>query len=104
MRTWKEIRAEAERTGRIDEAKVAEHRARMEAEIRANRLAEVRKRQHRTQVELAREMGVGQSWVSQIERGDLSHTELATLRAYVEALGGELRVVADFGDEQLIVA
>lgn len=25
-------------------------------------------------------------------------TEVATLRAYVRALGGELRVVADFGD------
>ncbi len=36
-------------------------------------------------------------------RGDLSHTELGTLESYVEALGGKLRVVADFGDKSITV-
>ncbi|KAM32072.1 hypothetical protein Z585_02532, partial [Mycobacterium tuberculosis D 4155] len=32
------------------------------------------------------------------ESGDLSHTELGTLQAYVAALGGHLRIVAEFGE------
>jgi hypothetical protein len=48
-------------------------------------------------------MKVSQARVSKIERGDLAHTELGTLAAYVEALGGELRVVADFGSESITV-
>lgn len=44
---------------------------------------------------------VSQARVSQLESGDLSHTELGTLQSYVAALGGELRVVADFGENSL---
>jgi hypothetical protein len=36
--------------------------------------------------------------VSKLESGDLSHTELGTLQSYVAALGGHLRIVADFGE------
>jgi hypothetical protein len=36
--------------------------------------------------------------VSRLEKGDLDATELGTLRRYVEALRGHLRVVADIGD------
>ncbi|MEO3752599.1 hypothetical protein [Streptomyces sp. B6B3] len=49
-------------------------------------------------------MGVSASRVSAIEHGDVSHTALATLRSYVEALGGQLRVVADFVDAEFTVA
>ncbi|SFD70036.1 hypothetical protein [Streptomyces aidingensis] len=42
--------------------------------------------------------------MSAIEHGDTDRTELATLRPYVEALGGRLRVVADFGDTEFTVA
>jgi len=38
-----------------------------------------------------------------VEHGDIDHTELATLRSYVEALGGRLEVIADFGDHRLVV-
>jgi predicted XRE-type DNA-binding protein len=48
-------------------------------------------------------MHVSQARVSTIERGELSRTELGTLQAYVEALGGHLKIVADFGDEALVV-
>lgn len=43
-------------------------------------------------------MGVSQARVSKLESGDLSHTELGTLQSYVAALGGELRIVAEFSD------
>jgi predicted transcriptional regulator len=68
--------------------------------IRAWHLAQVRAEQDRTQEEIAQVMGVKQPRVSAIERGDLDAVTLATLRAYVNALGGRLRVVADFGDRE----
>jgi predicted XRE-type DNA-binding protein len=43
-------------------------------------------------------MGVSQARVSKLESGDLSHTEIGTLQSYVAAIGGNLRIVADFGD------
>jgi hypothetical protein len=43
-------------------------------------------------------MGVAQARVSKLESGDLSHTELGSLQSYVAALGGNLRIVADFGE------
>ena len=49
-------------------------------------------------------MHVTQGRVSQIESGQLDSSELGTLRSYVEALGGTLRVVADFGDLSLTLA
>ncbi|NLT56821.1 MAG: XRE family transcriptional regulator [Actinomycetales bacterium] len=75
-----------------------------EAAAQAYRLAELRKRQRITQVDLAKAMGVGQPRVSKIERGDPSRAEVATLRAYVEALGGELEISATFGEQRLRIA
>lgn len=49
-------------------------------------------------------MGVSQRRVSQIERGEIDRSELGTVQSYVEALGGHVEVVADFGDERLVVA
>lgn len=68
--------------------------------IRAWHLAQVRTEQDRTQEDVARDMGVTQPRVSAIERGELDSVTLSTLRAYVGALGGKLRVVADFGDQE----
>lgn len=68
--------------------------------VRAWHLAQVRAEQDRTQEEVAHVMGVRQPRVSAIERGELDVVTLSTLRAYVRALGGSLRVVADFGDQE----
>ena len=103
-RDWKSIREEAVRSGHLDEAAVATHRERMKNEVGAYRLADVRRTQHLTQVEVAELMHVTQSRVSRLEKGELDATELGTLRKYVEALGGQLRLVADFGDEHVTVA
>jgi hypothetical protein len=46
-------------------------------------------------------MGISVARVSQIEGGDVSTQEV--LNRYVVALGGTLKLVADFGDEQLKV-
>ena len=68
--------------------------------IRAWHLAQVRPEQDRTQEEVAQAMGVKQPRVSAIERGELDTVILSTLRAYVRALGGTLRVIADFDDRK----
>jgi DNA-binding XRE family transcriptional regulator len=71
-------------------------------EARGWRLAELRKRRDMTQEQVANRMGITVSRVSQIENGDVSTQEV--LARYIAALGGTLKLVADFGDEQLKVA
>lgn len=57
----------------------------------ADSLAEIRKALSKTQVEIARELGVGQAAVAQLEkRSDLL---LSTLQRYVRATGAELSLV-----------
>jgi predicted XRE-type DNA-binding protein len=96
---WKDVRA---RSG-LDKDRVAEHTERMIAAVRAHRLAEVRKQQRVSQQEVASRMRVAQSRVSAIENGKVTATEVGTLANYVAALGGQLKVVADFGDKQLVI-
>jgi DNA-binding XRE family transcriptional regulator len=70
---------------------------------RAHRLAEMRKRLGLTQAEVAVRMNVRQERVSAIERAKVDTSELRTLAAYIQALGGRLEIVADFGGERLVV-
>jgi predicted XRE-type DNA-binding protein len=102
-RNWREVRAEAVAAG-LSEESIAQASSQLEDQIRAYMLAEVRKNHHVTQVEIARRLGVGQPRISQIERGNLDRAELATLRAYVEALGGHLEVSATFGAQRMRLA
>lgn len=77
---------------------------RLVAEVRAYKLAEIRREQALTQRDVAASMGVSAPRVSAIEHGEVDRAEVSTLRSYVEALGGRLRVVADFGDTEYTVA
>jgi DNA-binding XRE family transcriptional regulator len=96
---WSQIRDEQiERIGR-EEFEAGKEQ--MLAEARGWRLAEIRRRRGLTQAQVAERMGVGKSRVSQIERGRVSTREV--LDRYVEALGGRLTLMADFGDELLRV-
>ena len=64
-------------------------------------LRDMRKTRKRTQARVAEELGINQENVSRIEkRSDLL---LSTLSGYVEAIGGKLRVVAEFPDRPPIV-
>lgn len=59
-------------------------------------LQALRKARKRTQVRVARELGIKQENVSRIEkRTDLL---LSTLRGYIEAMGGKLHLIAEFPD------
>ena len=97
---WRDVRAKRP----LDEAIVAEHAAQMEAEERAWRLREIREEQGITQNELAERMSLTQPTISALESGDLDRSGLATLKAYVEALGGTVEVTATFGNRKLILS
>jgi transcriptional regulator with XRE-family HTH domain len=73
------------------------------AEVRAHRLAEIRQAYGLDQTALAERLGVSQSRISRIERSELDRAEVAAVRSYVEALGGEVEIVAKFGDERITV-
>lgn len=85
-----------------DRAAVEEARQRRTLRVRAECLTEMRKQASMTQAEVAEAMGVSQQRVSAIESGSVA--ELATLADYIHALGGELKVIADFGDSWQRVA
>jgi len=59
-------------------------------------LHELRRALHQSQTELATTLGMSQSAISQLERGD--DVKVSTLRNYVHGLGAKLRLVAVFED------
>lgn len=71
-------------------------------DARGWRLAEMRKRRGMAQEQVAVRMNVSVARVSQIEGGDVSTQDV--LNRYIAALGGTLKLIADFGDEQLKIA
>lgn len=99
---WRDYGAVADLAGELGLASedLAWARGITDAYTWAWHLSQVRRDQDRTQGELARAMGMTPPRVSEIERGDLDRITLAALRAYVGALGGTARVVADFGDRR----
>ena len=82
----------AERLAELREATVAEIG-----------LYELRRALHQSQTELATTLGLSQSAISQLERGD--DVKVSTLRNYVHGLGAKLRLVAVFeeGDNETAV-
>lgn len=103
MRSWKDIKADKqaldEAAGRDVDTAREQARARTQAYILGNRLAGLREQAGLSQTALAERMGISQVRISTIERGEsIERMEVATIRRYVTALGGRLRVVADFDD------
>ncbi len=99
VKKWSNVRDKHVAAARPDV--VVEHSERMLARVRAHSLAEVRRRKGLTQREVAEAMGVTAGRISQIEQGDLSGLDV--LDRHVQALGGQIGIVATFGDEQLKV-
>ncbi|MFZ4895981.1 XRE family transcriptional regulator [Plantibacter sp. Mn2098] len=88
----------------VDRAKVDAHKKRLLDDVRAYRLRELREHSSLTQVELASKLNVSQNRVSRIEHGDIERAQVDTLRKYVQAIGGELRIEVEIGDERLRLA
>jgi DNA-binding transcriptional regulator YiaG len=75
--------------------------ARAEAMLLDMQLHDLRKSRQVTQVDLAKLIGVEQAAVSKLERREDMY--VSTLREYVKALGGELKLVASFPDTDIQV-
>lgn len=82
----------------FDREQVARLAEDMLKEVRLYRLRELREQAKLTQQAMAQELHVSQNSVSKLERGNIDHTQMRTLKKYVETLGGSLKVEATFGD------
>jgi predicted XRE-type DNA-binding protein len=94
MAKWEKVNRRAEQA----KAAAGLPQRRIDGEIHAFKLAEIRRARSLTQREVAEAMGVSGPRVSDVERGRLDVVSVSVLRSYVEALGGRLRVTAEFGD------
>lgn len=63
-------------------------------------LQEIRKHKKVTQEDMAKLLGIKQENVSRMERREDMH--LSTLKEYIEALGGEMKISAIFPDNNTI--
>lgn len=87
-RKWTELRS------KMTPESQARAAAKTEALLLEMQLTELRQAREKTQAEVAAALGTGQAAVSKLERREDMY--VSTLREYVEALGGELRLVAAF--------
>ena len=94
MHQWHDILRE-----RVSDKRAKEIRANVEREIEQLNLRDVRKLAGKTQAQVAKAAAVAQGELSRIERRQ-DH-RVSTLRKYVEALGGELQIVAQFGNRSV---
>ena len=94
-KNFRELRA------KMSPAAQARSAARAEATLVEMQLQELRKSRDVTQVDLAKVMKVEQAAVSKLERREDMY--VSTLRDYVKALGGELKLVASFPDAEIQV-
>ncbi len=86
---WSEIRANRSKPGVLET--VAANRTK-----RTALLGEIRRARQMTQETLAETLGMSQSEVSKVEHR--TDVYVSTLRRYIEAMGGELEIVARFPD------
>lgn len=90
---WSELRAT------MTPEQQARAAAKAEGMLVQLQLAELRQARSKTQSEVARAMDTQQAAVSKLERREDMY--LSTLREYIEALGGELKLVASFPDAEI---
>lgn len=87
-RKWSELK------GRLSRESQARVNARVRRTLQGLPLAEIRRAVGLTQVEMARTLRQSQGSVSKIENE--ADMYLSTLRKYIEAMGGTLRLTATF--------
>ena len=86
--SWKDLKH------KVSPAERAKIKREAVAELDRMGFGALRKARERTQVELARTMGINQASVSAIENN--TDLLLSTLKKYVRALGGEVKIQAVF--------
>lgn len=76
----------------------------MRAQTRGYRLLEMREALGMTKAQLSHESGLSLEVIDRIELGDVDTLTVASLRAYVETVGGTLRVEVEYGDSRYRLA
>ena len=94
-RDWEELERDLHAAG-VSQEEIEAGARDLLAQARGHQLAETRKQLSVGQKDIAAAMGVTIARVSQIEHGEVTSFEV--IARYVEALGGRLDLVADFGD------
>jgi predicted XRE-type DNA-binding protein len=92
---WEDLERELQAAG-VSAEEIETGARRLLAQARGHQLAETRKQLGLGQKQIAEAMGVSVARVSQVEHGEVASFEV--IARYVEALGGRLDLVADFGD------
>jgi DNA-binding transcriptional regulator YiaG len=87
MIPWEQVRAEALESGQVTQDALTRAQIEQDAHVAGYRLAELRGKAGMTQTQLAEEMRVSQARVSARERGDVDSLTVASVRAYITALG-----------------
>jgi hypothetical protein len=102
-RSWKDVKADKERrdrgAGRDIEAAQEHSRTLTNAYVLGHRLAQLREAGSGRRAD-----GHQSARVSQLEKGDIDQMEVDTIRRYVVALGGQLKIIADFADHDVTVS
>jgi hypothetical protein len=75
---------------------------RLVAEARALRLSDMRRRHRTIAVRAAEETVPARGRVWRIDKDQLRRSELDALAAYVQELGGTLKIAASYGDETYV--
>jgi len=96
-KSWKRIKAKGRH--KLTPAQDVEDRAWVERELLVMTLREMREMVGKNQVDVAAAVETTQGELSRLERRD--DFFLSTLKKYVKALGGELEVIARFGDKSV---
>ena len=96
LHRWEDIKRKSKLSPDRREKIAKGARAEMVAELIEGDLRAVREIAGKTQVEVAEILDTTQSELSRLERRE--DYKLSTLRRYIEALGGELEIVARFAD------
>lgn len=94
MKKWQQLKEETMTSDQIERVD-----RRVDEELARMTLQELRKDLGLTQEQLAKIMDLSQPELSRVERGN--NPLLATLRRYVEALGGKLEVQVVLGEKRV---
>ena len=89
MHKWSDLKAERFKPDEIDQIRKEALRDLLEEDLRA-----LREAAGVTQEELAEKIALDQSQISRLERQGGGEARVSLLKRYVEALGGEIQIVA----------
>jgi DNA-binding XRE family transcriptional regulator len=96
-KSWEEFLADAG----VSPRRQAESEQRASGLVAALKLGELRKARELTQQEVAAKLGISQASVSELEnRADML---ISTLRRFIAASGGELRIVAHYPEADILI-